>query len=278
MAGNQDILFQVEDRVATIALNRPDKHNALTYAMMEEIGALFGEIRERDDISVVIVKGNGPSFAAGHDLTDWRPEAPYAVREKFASEQRRVLEHGTRWRAMMWDLPQPIIGQVQGYCLTSGLELAMNCDLIYAATDAQFAMRSIGGSGRYYHLWPWTVGVRRSKELMFTGRYVSGDEAARIGMVNGAVPVDDLDAHVLNLARQISKVPLAWLALDKQACNKALDLMGAREGQEYAAIMHAASHLTEESVAMDEKLKSSAWRDAVRERDERYAQPLRSDV
>lgn len=271
MDGDNHILFDVTERVATITLNRPDKHNALTYAMIDEIGALFSEIAERNDVSVVVVKGSGPSFAAGHDLTDWRPEPPYAVEEKFATEQHRVLEHGTRWRTMLWDLPQPVIAQVQGYCLTSGLELAMNCDLVYAARDAQFSMRSIGGSGRYYHLWPWTVGIRRSKELLFTGRWVSGAEAAQMGMINGAVPAEDLDAHVLEIATQIARVPLAWLALDKQACNKAFDLMGAREGQEYAAIMHAASHLTEESVAMDERLRSADWKDAVRDRDERYA-------
>jgi enoyl-CoA hydratase len=146
----------------------------------------------------------------------------------------------------------------------------MNCDLVYASNDAKIAWRSNGGSGRYIHLWPWLVGVRRTKELLFTGRLLSGEEAAAMGMVNAALPPDELDGHVRNVARQLTRVPLPFLALEKQASNACLDLMGARYGTEIAGVLHAVSHLTSASHEQAEAIHSNDWRTAVQRRNARY--------
>lgn len=266
-----EVLFEVRDGVGTITINRPEKHNALTLAMKSELQRLSKEIQEQPDVRVVILKGAGPSFCSGHDLSDPSSDPPFAVDSEFAVEQRRVRRQGQEYREMLWELPQPVIAQVHGYCLTNGLELAMNCDLVYAADDARFSMRSFGGSGKYYHLWPWTIGVRRTKELLFTGRWVSGAEAAQLGMINAALPAPELEAHVSGLAAQIAQVPLEWLANDKQACNKIYDLMGAAHGQDYAAMLHATSHLSEESKRLGVSIAAADWKEAVRRRDERLA-------
>jgi len=128
-----------------------------------------------------------------------------------------------------------------------------------------------GGAGRYIHLIPWLTGVRKAKEILFTGRMISGEEAYRLGLANGVVPLADLEAHVLSMAEQISKVPMEFLALDKQALNKCLDLMGARDAIDYSATLHAVSHRSGAGLAQEEALyKSKNWRSAVEERDSRY--------
>lgn len=269
---NDLVLFDVTDRVATVTLNRPDKLNATTRPMMAELDEIFTEIPTRRDISVVILKGAGRAFCAGHDVGEHLPKPPFSTGDPLINEQRWVYSSLNSYRTWLWDIPQPVIAQVHGYALTVGLELAMQCDLVYAAEDARMCWRPISGSGRYMHMWPWLIGVRRTKELLFTGRYIEGTEAAEVGMINKALPADELEAHVQATAEQISKVPLDFLALEKQATNKAYDLMGAREGQEYAATVHAMCHRTESGIQITDETYTENWKEKLAERDQRYQQ------
>src|SRR5690606_19935885 len=126
-------------------------------------------------------------------------------------------------REMFWDIPQPIIAQVHGYAMTLGVEYAMYCDLVYMADDLKIGWRPVSGTGRYMHMWPWLIGVRKTKELLYTGRYISGKEAADMGMANASMPLEELDAYVLDVAKQIAQVPLSFLAIEKQTTNKCFD-------------------------------------------------------
>ena len=99
-------------------------------------------------------------------------------------------------------------------------------------------------------MWPWLIGVRKTKELLYTGKYLSGPEAAQYGMVNESMPLAELNDYVLSVAQQIAQIPLSFLALEKQATNKCFDLMGAREGQEYAATIHSMAHRTDAGLYM----------------------------
>lgn len=250
------VLLSVVDRIATVTLNRPHKLNATTQPMMARLVAVFAGIRARPDISVVILKGAGRAFCAGHDMGEEIEKPPHAVADEILREQRWVHDSYKELREMLWEIPQPVIAQVHGYAFTIGIELAMYCDLVYVASDLRIGWRPVGGSGRYMHMWPWLVGVRRTKELLFTGRMLSGDEAAAMGMANAALPADELEAHVLGIARQIAQVPLSFLSIEKQTTNKCFDLMGAREGQEFAATMHAIAHHTEAGLRMVETVYS----------------------
>jgi enoyl-CoA hydratase len=247
---DQLVLFSVADQVATVTLNRPEKLNATTRPMMARLDEIFTEIPTRTDISVVILRGAGRAFCAGHDVSEHLPKPPFALGDPLINEQRWVYSSLNQYRRWFWDIPQPVIAEVQGYALTVGLEMAMQCDLVYASEDAKMCWRPVSGSGRYMHMWPWLVGVRRTKELLFTGRYITGEEAAE----------------------QISRVPLAFLALEKQATNKCFDFMGAREGQEYAATVHAMCHRTEDGIRITDETYVEDWRSKIAERDERYQQ------
>jgi enoyl-CoA hydratase len=266
------VLLDVADKVATVTLNRPEKLNATTQPMMRRLKEIFTEIPTRSDISVVILKGAGRAFCAGHDVSEHIAKPPFATGDPLINEQRWVYSSLNNYRTWLWDIPQPVIAQVQGYALTVGLELAMQCDLVYAAEDTKMCWRPVSGSGRYMHMWPWLIGVRRAKELLFTGRYIDGREAAEIGMINAAVPADELEARVRSTAEQIARVPLTFLALEKQATNKCFDLMGAREGQEYAATVHAMAHRTQDGIRITDETYTDDWKDKIAERDERYQQ------
>jgi enoyl-CoA hydratase len=260
-------------KVARVTLNRPEKLNATTMLMMQELGTFFRMVKRDADTHVVIVRGAGRAFCAGHDLKEVPEREPYALsHDEWFIEQKAVFDDIDMYRRMIADAPQPVIAQIHGHVYTVGIELAMSCDLVYAADDLKMPIRLAGGAGRYIHLLPWLVGIRRAKEILFRGSVITGEEAARLGIANGVIPRAELDDHVLQVAEQIGRVPLEFLALDKQATNKSLDLMGARDAIDYSATLHAVSHRTAPGLAQFEGLYLSGdWRKAAQERDSRYS-------
>ncbi|MEU6581685.1 enoyl-CoA hydratase/isomerase family protein [Nocardia sp. NPDC046763] len=190
------VLRTVEDGVATLTLNRPEKLNALTAASFEELAAHLDALAGAD-VRCVILTGAGRSFCAGHDL-----EA-LAAGDALASRY-----HEAETIARLEAFPAPVIGKIRGHCFTGGLELALACDLLVAGENAQFG--DTHSRWGLVPLWgmsvrlPERVGVARAKELSFTARRFSGVEAADMGLVNHAVPDEGLDEFVAHLAAQIS--------------------------------------------------------------------------
>jgi len=184
------------DGVATLLLNRPDKLNALTPASFVELRAHLDALAVDDGIRCVVLAGAGRSFCAGNDL------ASIAAGEKaptphYQSETVDALEV----------LAKPTIARIHGHCFTGGLELALGCDLLIAAADAQLG--DTHGQWGLVPVWgmsvrlPERIGRSRAKELMFTARRISGAEAADIGLVDRAVVAEDLNAAVDTLAAEI---------------------------------------------------------------------------
>lgn len=183
--------------ITTLTLNRPDKLNALTPALFVELRGHLDALRDRDDISCVILRGAGRSFCAGHDLPAIA-SGERAPTRHFEPETIDVLEA----------LPMPTIGQVHGHCFTGGLELALACDLIVAAestrlgdTHGQWGLVPIWGMSVRL---PERVGRSTAKELMFTSRRISGREGLEIGLVDRCTPDDSLEATVAALSAEIA--------------------------------------------------------------------------
>lgn len=192
----EQVLCACQGRIATITLNRPDKHNAVVPAMFEALRAHLQALARATDAGVVILRGAGPSFCAGHDLK----EAVGAMDLAWLREESRTLE-------MLSKLPQIVIAAVHGYCLTGGLELALAADMVVACESAVFAdthsrfglVPMWGGSQRL----PRRVGTARAIELMTTARRIGGREAERIGLVNQCLPDADFESGVARLADAI---------------------------------------------------------------------------
>ena len=182
--------------VTTLTLNRPDKLNALDPAMFVAFRNHVDAIARSADVGCVIITGAGRSFCAGHDLGAIS-SGERAPSRHFEPETVDALEQ----------LPMPTIAKIRGHCFTGGLEFALGCDLLVAAEDAELG--DTHGQWGLAPIWgisvrlPERVGVSRAKELMFTSRRISGTEAASIGLVDHAIPADDLDARVDALAAEI---------------------------------------------------------------------------
>ena len=182
--------------MATLTLNRPDKLNALAPNVFVELRGHIEAIAADESIGCVVLEGAGRSFCAGHDLGAIA-EGTHAPSRHYEPETVDALEQ----------LPQPTIARLHGHCFTGGLELALACDILIAAdstklgdTHGQWGLAPVWGMSVRL---PERVGVSRAKELMFTSRRISGTEAAQIGLVDHAVPADELDAKVAGLAEEI---------------------------------------------------------------------------
>ncbi|WP_407445354.1 enoyl-CoA hydratase [Rhodococcus sp. (in: high G+C Gram-positive bacteria)] len=219
------ILYEVEDKIATITLNRPDAANAQNAALLDELDAAWRKAGDDPDVSVIVLRAEGKHFSAGHDMRGGGPVPDKITLEMiYSTESRRYLEYSMRWR----NIPKPSIAAVQGRCIAGGLLLCWPCDLIVASEDASFSdpvvMMGIGGVE--YHGHTWELGPRKAKEILFTGRPVTADEAEKTGMVNKVVPRDRLDAEVRELAEQIAQMPPFGLRQAKRAVNQTLDVQG----------------------------------------------------
>src|ERR1700742_3666619 len=219
------IEYDVADRIATITLNRPEAANAQNPALLDELDAAWSRAAEDSDVSVIILRANGKHFSAGHDLRGGGT-APEKITLEFViqHEAKRYLEYSLRWR----NVPKPSIAAVQGRCISGGLLLCWPCDLIIAADDAQFSdpVVHMGIGGVEYHGHTWELGPRKAKEILFTGRAVTAEEAEKVGMVNKVVSLDQLGTEALDLARQIARMPSFGLRQAKRAVNQSLDVQG----------------------------------------------------
>jgi enoyl-CoA hydratase len=216
------------EHVRRITLNRPAKRNALSNALR---GQLFDELRlaDRDsDVSVVVVRGAGPSFSAGYDLAqDPSEPLPRAIAPRDGFWSRGLVEG---WFEVM-DLSTPVIAQVHGYCLAGGSELAAACDLVYVAEDAQIGYPPVRTMSSPDMLWqPWLLGLRRAMEALLTGDSLTGVEAVAAGYANRAYPAERLDDEVLRIAQRVAKIPGDLLALNKRSVHRAMEAMGMRNG------------------------------------------------
>jgi enoyl-CoA hydratase len=223
--------------VRRFTLNRPTKRNALSNALR---GELFAGLRAGDadrDVRVMIVRGSGPCFSAGYDLSqDPNEPLPWPISRADGAWARHVL-HG--WFEMM-DMATPIVAQVHGWCLAGGTELATACDLVYVATDAQIGYPPVRLMSSPDMAWqPWLLGMRRAMEAMLTGDAMTGSEAVAAGFANRAFPAAELDERVLEVASRVAKVPGDLQAINKRVVHRAMEAMGMRDGMKATAEINA---------------------------------------
>jgi enoyl-CoA hydratase len=279
MTTYENILVETDGPVATITLNRPEKLNALSMGLREDLESALRELNPGDAVRVVRIRAAGRAFCAGYDLTPGRPRPAATAQERgtkawelgesrIAMDRQGLREMVDRW-LWMWSYRKPIVAQVQGYCLAGGGELVGACDIVFAAEDARFghpASRALGIPPTL-GMWPAKIGMLKTKELLFTGDMIDGREAERIGMVNRAVPADRLDDEAMAFCKRIAQLPLDALSVHKHVTNRWFEIAGLRtaaaEGAEFDAIYHETPAAKEfNRIAGEQGLKSAlAWRD-----------------
>jgi enoyl-CoA hydratase len=239
------IRYERKEKVAKITLNRPEKLNAQNKLLLDELEDAM-KVADRDpDVRVVVLAGEGPSFSAGHDLepTDDRP-LDWDLERWFLFEEDYFVNKCLAIR----NLGKPTIAQVQGYCIGAGLMLAAMCDMIVAAEDARFQnpVARFCAAAVELLVEPWEMGPRKAKEFIFTGDFMDGKEAWRLGLANRVVPAQRLENEVMELAAKVAEVPPVTIALVKRSINHTLDLMGQRKAFEDHFLIHTLAHNTGE--------------------------------
>ncbi|WP_420452238.1 enoyl-CoA hydratase-related protein [Ilumatobacter sp.] len=268
---SDDDVLLVDDprpRVRRLTLNRPDKRNALNDALR---GALFDELRRADrdrDVSVIVIRGAGPCFSAGYDLGSPNHDVERAISKADGWWSRHVVNN---WFEM-WDMPTPIIGQVHGWCLAGGTELAAACDLVYVAEDAQVGYPPVRLMSPPDMQWQtWLMGMRRGMEALLTGDAMSGIDAVAAGMANRAHPADELDDAVLAVAERVAKIPIELLALNKRAAHRAMEAMGIRDGIRATADIQALGFHQPPSIEYLKSFGEVGVSQALSARDEQFS-------
>ncbi|EMD27011.1 Enoyl-CoA hydratase [Amycolatopsis azurea DSM 43854] len=208
--------YALDDGIAVIWLNRPERLNAVVAELVDDLLEAL-DAAAKSDARAVVLAGRGRAFCAGHDLKEPTPEGDSRPRLDRLQDVTRRLR----------GLRQPVIAAVHGYAIGAGAEFAMGCDLILAADDAVFAFPevSLGLSvtGAASRLLPLLVGPLKAKELLLLGERVSGAEAHELGLVNAALPVDDLMDTALAWAAKIAAHPAAAATMAKRALDSGID-------------------------------------------------------
>jgi enoyl-CoA hydratase/carnithine racemase len=198
--GDQPVLLDVDERVAKLTLNRPDKYNTLTESVIQIITDNLNDIAQREDIHVVIIKSIGKAFSTGHDLKDMHANND----ENYF---RMLLTNCSKMMLRINTIPQPVIAQVQGIATAAGCQLVAACDLAVASRNAQFATNGI--SNGLYCATPAValsrvVSKKHALEMLLTGSFISAQRAAEIGLINSVVAEELLDSETSALAEKIA--------------------------------------------------------------------------
>ncbi|MBV9540471.1 MAG: enoyl-CoA hydratase/isomerase family protein [Alphaproteobacteria bacterium] len=221
----KDILYTTtEGGVATITMNRPNYRNALSYRMLDEIDEAFTLAGNDKKVRCLVIRGAGGNFSSGHDLGT--PDG-LAYRKALGIEAGTIeaydqfkkynLDVHLRWR----NFGKPTVAMVEGFCIYAGWMTAACCDVVFAASNAEF----LAGFVEYMSI-PWDIGIRRAKELCFESRFISAQEAADYGFVNRVLPPEQLEKETYAYAHRVAENSLDALRFAKIQMNKAQDAQG----------------------------------------------------
>jgi enoyl-CoA hydratase len=233
----QHLLYAVEDRVATITLNRPERHNALSVVLVDEIMAAVAQADKDPEVRVLVITGaGGRAFSSGYDIKE-SAEKP----KRGLAEWRARMQKDIQFTYSVWDCSKPVIAAINGFCLAGALEFAMCCDIRFCSENSTFAaLEARFSNGIATLIMPWLIG-HRSRSLIYTGDTIDAQEAFRIGLVDRVFPVATLQDEVMKYAKRMSRVSLSCLQWDKRAINQTFEIMGLRSaiqyGSEASAIM-----------------------------------------
>ena len=259
----EEILYEVDGRVATVTLNAPERLNAISRRMQQELVAALEDAERDHGVHVAVVQGAGRAFSTGFHLgaqreDDGRPYSPTSDRDN--------IEDGLRLWLKIPELRLPVIAKVHGYCIAGATQLAAICDITFAAEDTRVGSgpQLPLGAGYVTAFWAWFIGPKRAKQFAFpSGEFITGAEAAELGLFNEAVPPEILDAYVADYVQRIAKVPKDVLAIHKLSANRVQEIMGFRTALRSGAELDVITHFSPDVVAMRESVQEQGVRAAI---------------
>jgi len=263
----ETINYEIRAGVGIITLNRPDRLNAISQKMIDELNPLLDQIERDEAVRVVVLTGAGRAFCSGFDLKDGA-----ATPKNGIADWRPIIKRDFEIIMRFWYLSKPTVAAVHGFCIAGGCELAMACDITVAAADTRFGEPELRfGSGIVAMVLPWFAGPKKAKEWILSGSdKISAQEALDWGMINRIAPDGQQLDMALKLARDIAVNDPIKVSMVKQAINRTFDLMGMREALAWGAETEAQIESMEtpegkifKEITRKDGLKAAlAWRDA----------------
>ncbi|MBS0391805.1 MAG: enoyl-CoA hydratase [Proteobacteria bacterium] len=252
---DQPVIYAVEGGIATVTMNRPGFNNAQNSQMTYALDEAFYRAVSDDAVKVIVLRGEGKHFSAGHDIGTpgrdinkpferkhlwWDHTNKPGAEQLYAREQEVYLGMCRRWH----DMPKPTIAMVQGACIAGGLMLAWVCDLIVASDDAFFQdpVVRMGIPGVEYFAHAHELNPRIAKEFLYLGERMPAERAYQMGMVNKVVPREELEAATYAWAAKIASQPRLGLSLTKTVINRVEELQGLRSTMDMAFGYHHFAH------------------------------------
>jgi enoyl-CoA hydratase len=282
------VLYDERDDIAIITINRPEKKNTLTDAVIQGIADGIDAATKSPDVVAVVLRGQGGTLTAGYDLTasgsgtgtsgsdepGW--STPYGARGPEPRDgawdpvrDYQFMNHNVRRFMKIWDCPKPVLGEIAGWAVGGATDLVLCADLLYMASDAHigYAPSRIFGTPTTM-MWVHRLGLEHAKQFLLTGRAIDADTAVRIGLVSQVCDPDELSSIVEAEARRFRHIPANQLALNKMLINQAYENMGLRTSQLLGTLFDGITRHTEEAYRWVESFDEKGFREVIRERDE----------
>ncbi|MCU9838708.1 crotonase/enoyl-CoA hydratase family protein [Ruegeria sp. WL0004] len=267
------VAYEKDGRIARITLNRPEVMNAINDELPGALAAAVARADADPGVHVMVLSGAGRAFCAGYDLTyyaegngagdvtqpmPWDPIKDY-----------RFMWANTQHFMSLWRAVKPVLCKVHGFAVAGGSDIALCADMTIMAEDAQIGYMPTRVWGcPTTAMWVYRLGAERAKRMLFTGDKITGRQAADMGLVLEAVPADQLDDRVEELAARMATVPINQLAMQKLVINQAIEQTGLMQTQRLATIFDGITRHSPEGIHFKERAEAVGWKQAVDERDQ----------
>ncbi len=271
----ETVLYASDGPVGTITLNRPERLNTIVPPMPEELEQAVAAANRDPEVRVIVLRGAGRAFCGGFDfsggLEHWGPELSTNGRWDPGKDMITVTSQFTgpvpKFMSL-WQSPKPVIAQVHGWCVGGASDMALCADLVIAAEDARIGTPYSRMWGCYLTgMWLYRLGLTRAKEFALTGKPLSGSEAAEIGLINAAVPFEQLEETVRSRALELAQIPLSQLAAMKLIVNQAYENMGLKTTQLLGPLLDGFMRNTPEADDFIETAAAQGVAEAIKGRD-----------
>ena len=268
----ETLLYEVNDRVAVITLNRPQHLNAIIDPMPRELRRAVETADADANVHVVVLQGAGKGFCGGYDLVAYaetggempgNQEMPWDPTEDYAMMSRNTDDFMALWRSR-----KPTICKIHGAAAAGGSDIALCCDMIIMAEDARIGYPPARVWGiPTTMMWVYRLGIERAKRMLFTGDLIDGREAQALGLILKAVPANSLDEEVEKLCQRIKGVPRNQLMMSKLTVNQAYENMGLHTTQMFANFFDGVARHSPEGLWFRQRAQDVGFKQAVQERD-----------
>ena len=263
------VLYEEQDKIAIISINRPERLNTLTAEVIGAVGEYVDQAASAEEVAAIILRGAGPNVSAGYDLDDflaneadsqdqvWDPVGDY---QSMSGNVRNFMK--------VWECPKPVIAEISGWAIGGATDLLLCADLLFMADDAHigYAPSRIYGTPTTM-MWIHRIGLEHAKQFLLTGRPINAETAFRIGLVSHICEVGDLSRSAESEARRFADIPSNQLALNKLLINQTFENMGLRTSQMLGTFFDGIARHTPEAQDWAARITGGDFREAVAERD-----------